>query len=193
MQLRSLGLVGVPGQFHYDADIVTKLPQKVALGGAWNITPNFRFTGQVDWVNWANAFDTLKVKLSNGSNPAINGLLGTNAVEDDIALHWQNEFVYRAGTEYDLTKSFALRAGYDYGKSPIPSDTLLPQTAAITEQTVALGVGYKSGPYRVDLAWQYDLPTSAQASASEITGPEYKNSTIDLKAQWVGITFGFQF
>lgn len=191
-QLRSLGL-NVPGGFRYNADIATELPQKAALGFSYKAAPRLRLAGQVEWINWSRAFHDLDVRLSNGSNPAINGLLGTNTLQDSIALDWEDRFVYRAGVEYDVTQQFVLRTGYAYGKSPIPSDTLLPMTAAISEHTLALGVGYKQGPYQVDLAYQYDLPASQAGSGRSITGSEYKGSSVDLEAHWLALTLGLQF
>lgn len=192
-QLRSLGLRGVPGAYDYDADVATELPQKAALGFTWKAVPRLRFSGQVEWINWSAAYDSLDVKLSNGSNPAINGLLGTDELEDVIALDWQDRFVYRAGLEYDVSEHLTLRTGYSYGKSPIPASTLLPMTAAISEHTVALGLGYQQGPYSVDLAYQYDLPITEHADASSITGSEYKNSSVELEAHWLALTVGYQF
>ena len=191
-QLHDLGLA-VPGHYHYDADIDTALPQKAAAGASWKITPQLRVAGQVEFQNWSSAFDTLKVRLSNGNNQAINGVLGTNAIADDIALNWKDIFVYRAGVEYDLSEAFVLRAGYSYAPGVVPGSTLLPMTAAISQQTLACGIGYKHGAWRVDVAYQYDLPASQNASASDITGTEFKNSSIDLSTHWVGLTVGVKF
>lgn len=192
-QLRSLGLKGVPSKFRYDSEIETELPQKVTLGTSWQAHERVRFSAQVDWVNWSRAFDQLDVHLSNGSNPAINGLLGTDRIDDTIPLDWKDRFVYRAGVEVDLTDCWVLRAGYVYGKSPVPDSTVLPMTAAISEHTIALGVGYKGKSCTVDLAVQHDLEATQRAGVSGITGTEYDNSRMSVKATWVAVTVGFKF
>ncbi len=191
-QLEDLGL-NVPSSFNYDADIETALPQKAALGGSYQIAERLRVMGQLEWVNWSRAFDDLKVLLTNGSNDSINGLLGTDELKDTIALDWKDRFVYRVGAEYDVTSAFSLRAGYTYGKSPIPGSTLLPQTAGISEHTVAAGIGYKNGPFHLDLAYQRDLKASQQAGSDSITGTEYDDSEVSLEAGWVGLTLGIEF
>jgi len=191
-QLRSMGL-NVPGKFHYDADVGTALPQKLAVGASYQAAARLRLAGQVEWVNWSRAYDNLNVKLSNGSNESINGVVGSDKIEDEIPLEWEDRFVYRAGVEFDLTQSFLVRAGYAYGKSPVPDSTLLPMTAAISEHTLAAGLGYVSGPLHVDLAYQHDLKASQRAGANGITGTEYDNSTVNVQAHWVGMTVGMDF
>ncbi|MDB6118036.1 MAG: hypothetical protein JWO08_1817 [Verrucomicrobiaceae bacterium] len=192
-QLRSLGITGVPTKFRYDSDIETKLPQKVGLGTSWQATERLRLSAQVDWINWSEAFDQLDVHLSKGSNPAINGLLGTDKIDDTIALKWKDRFVYRAGAEYALTDKLCLRAGYVYGQSPVPDSTLLPMTAAISEHTVAIGLGYNGGSYHLDLAYQRDLGASQRAGVNGITGTEYDNSKVRIDANWLALTVGFKF
>lgn len=193
VQLRALGLTGVPTKFRYDSEIETKLPQKITLGTSWQAFNRVRLATQIDWVNWSRAFDKLDVRLSKGSNPAINGLLGTDKINDTIPLQWEDRFVYRTGVEFDLTDALVLRAGYVYGKSPVPDDTLLPMTAAISEHTVTAGLGYDGGSFHVDLAYQYDLNASQRAGSNVITGTEYDRSEVGVSAHWLALTMGFNF
>ena len=192
-QFRSLGLAALPSKFHYDADIVTKLPQKVALGTSWQATQKLRLSAQADWINWSDAFDKLNVHLTNGSNPAINGLLKSSQIDDTIRLDWKDRMVYRAGAEYGLTEALSLRFGYAYGKSPVPDSTVLPMTAAISENTVAVGLGYNGGSYHLDLGYQRDLSATQHTGSNSITGTEYDNSSLSISANWLALTVGFNF
>lgn len=190
-QLRALGVNGVSGKFHYDAEVPTELPQQLSGGVNVSLTPGWRMMGQVDWINWSQAYSKLDVKLTNGTNKVINSLVGGRDMEDSTALDWEDQFVFRLGSEWDLSKELVLRAGYTYGKSPVPESTLLPMTAAISEHTLSCGIGWDLGVFTVDLAYQYDLPITRQASGSRITGTEYVNSEVSLDAHWVGLTIGF--
>ncbi len=192
-QFKSLGLTGVPTDFRYDVDITSRLPQKVSLAAQWKATDRLRISPQIEWIEWSRAFDTLEVRLSNGSNPVINSVGGGDAFQDDTALNWRDSFVYRLGVEYDLTSQFTVRAGYAYSKSPVPDSTLLPMTAAISEHTLAAGLGWKWDRYRVDVAYQYDLPATRTATATEITGTEFRNSRVELDAHWVSLAVGMEF
>ncbi|HEY1050003.1 MAG TPA: hypothetical protein VGE39_09625, partial [Prosthecobacter sp.] len=134
----------------------------------------------------------LNVNLSGGTNDFVNGVVGSNGITDRIALNWKDQYVFRLGTEVDVTENLMLRFGYVYGKNPVPGETLLPMTAAISEHTLACGLGWQMGSMSLDLAYQYDLPISRSASGSAITGPEYKNTRTSISAHWVGVTLGFK-
>lgn len=191
-QLNALGIFGVDGTYEYDAKIKTQLPQRVTAGFAAELTDRWRVMGQMDWINWSTAFSNLDVNLSKGSNANVNGIVGSNGITDRIALNWKDQYVFRLGTEVDVSDSLMLRFGYVYGKNPVPTDTLLPMTAAISEHTLACGLGWHVGSLSVDLAYQYDLPISRSGSGNSITGPEYKNTKVSINAHWVGLTLGFK-
>lgn len=191
-QAQALGVRGADGRFRYDADVDTELPQKVAAGFNASLTEHWRLMGQVDWVNWSAAYSDLNVRLSNGSNALVNQLAGSSSLRDTTALDWEDQFVFRLGSEWDLTEALVLRLGYAYGKSPVPGSTLLPMTAAISEHTLACGLGWQVGRMTIDLGYQYDLPISRSAPADKITGPEFRDSEVSLEAHWVGLTMGIK-
>lgn len=191
-QLAALGVLGVDGTYRYDAKVKTALPQRLSAGFAASLTERWRMLGQVDWVNWSAAYKHLDVNLSNGTNGVVNGVAGSTGITDRIALNWKDQYVFRLGSELDVTDKFTMRLGYVYGKSPVPTDTLLPTTAAISEHTLACGLGWHTESIRVDLAYQYDLPITRSASGSSITGPEYKDTKVSVQAHWVGLTLGFK-
>ena len=191
-QFQSLG-IGGPSDFRYDADIITRLPPKVSLGARWRAAPQIHLSSQLDWTGWSQAYDTLRVGLRNGTNPTINSMIGSSDFRDEIALRWKDRFTLRSGIEYQLTDDTTLRFGHSFGESPVPSSTLLPMTAAITRHTLAVGVGHVCGPWSFDVAWQYDLPEKRDASASAITGLEFRDSSVSVHAHWLAFTLGRTF
>lgn len=187
-QLADAGLTGVPGGFEYDAKVANRLPQKAAIGISWQAMKKLNVGAQAEWVDWSSAYDVLEVRLDKGSNAAVNATTGSRSLEDNIELKWRDSIVLRLGIEYELTESLFLRMGYAYGSNPVPTETLLPMTAAISEHTLGVGLGYKSGRYAVDLAYQYDLPAFQRSSATAIRGGEYKGSRVKLQSHWIGLT-----
>ena len=121
-RINQAGLDGVP-------EVLTKFPQTVTLGGAWQAQPRTRLHLQTDWINWANAFDELPVSLTNGNNADINGLLATNGIKDSIPLKWRDQIVGRVGVERSLAEKAAVRFGYAHSNDPVPGSTLSPLTA----------------------------------------------------------------
>jgi len=194
-QLISLGppFSGARPDFHYDAEVRTAFPQMVSGGLSWKAHPRVRLALQVDWINWSDAFDRLPIKLTNGNNADINNLVGSTSLEDVVPLKWKDQVVYRAGLEYALSDSVWLRGGYSYGKTPVPAGTLTPLTATIMEHTVAAGIGYRAGQYQIDLAYQWDLPTTRRVGVSELRSGEYSNSSVDVGIHWIGLTISIPF
>jgi len=178
--------------FHYDANVRNRFPQMVSLGASWKFHPQWRLALQLDWLDWAGAFKELPVRLSNGDQPAVNNALGSK-FKDSIPMNWRDEFVYRAGLEYDVTENFSLRAGYCYGQSPVPDSTLSPMTAAIMEHTFTAGIGYHWKNYSIDLAYQYDLPVTRNVGNSTLLTGEYSNSSTSISIHWIALTTGIRF
>lgn len=123
----------------------------------------------------------LPVSLSNGNNPTFDSVLGSS-FKDSIPLNWHDEFVYRAGLEFNVTENLALRVGYCYGNNPVPDSTLTPLTAAIMEHTLTAGIGYHWRCFQFDLAYQYDFPATQNVDASGLRSGEYSNSSIEVSA-----------
>ncbi len=186
-----LGAQG-PVPFSYDASVRTILPQQVRFGGSWKFLPQWRLAGQIDWVDWKDSFHNLPLNFSNGSNPTVNLDLGSSFGET-VPLNWKSEFVYRTGIEFDPTENWALRMGYSYGASPVPSSTLTPMNAAIFENTFTCGIGYHWKQYSVDFAYQYDIPTTQTIGTSGLLSGDYSNSSIKVSAQTFALTGGIQF
>lgn len=193
MQLDNLFGPGVPPDFHYDAEVQNVFPQMISAGLSWQINDRVRTIFQVDWINWADAFDELEVYLNNGNNAAINGVLGTPNIYDVIPLRWEDQFVYRLGLEFQATESVALRAGYTYGKNPVPDSTLNPMTAAIMEHKISVGAGWKSDRYSVDAGYQYSLPAEQSVGPSALRSGEYSNSRTEVDVHMFAVTFGVNF
>jgi long-chain fatty acid transport protein len=186
-----LGAATVP--FRYDAEVTTTFPHQVAAGVSWSPAERWRLAAQVEWIGWGSAFEILPVRLSNGSNPAINGLVGGTSLADDIPLEWRDSWVFRVGAEYHLSEAWILRAGYAHGQSPVPSSTLTPMTAALMEHTVATGAGYSLGRWSFDAAYQFDLPASRSIGISALRSGEYSNSSIEVLVHTVSLTARYRF
>lgn len=193
VQLANLGLGAAQPDFHYDAEVDNVFPQMVSAGLSWQVADRFRCLFQVDWINWADSFDELVIRLNQGSNNDINGVLGTANIYDVVPLRWEDQFVYRIGVEFQATEAIALRAGYTYGQSPVPANTLTPLTAAIMEHKLGGGLGWKQDRYFVDVAYQYSLPTAQHVGASYLQAGEYANSRTEVGVHALALTVGWNF
>jgi hypothetical protein len=109
---------------------------------------------QGDFVAWGQAFQQLPVTLTGGTNAVINSVVGSNAMQDAVPLHWNNQVGIHVGVDSPVGENWVLRAGYGYMSNPVPSATLLPLTAAIMRNSIATGAGWTHGHMRLDAAYQ---------------------------------------
>lgn len=186
------GVAPGPLAFHYDTNVRNTFPHEIAAGLSWSFLPQWRLALQVDWVNWSDAFRTLRVRMKNGSNATVNGVVG-ESFQDNMPLNWEDRLVYRAGIEYALLENLLLRAGYAYGRNPIPDATLTPMTAAIMEHMASAGAQYRFGSWTLEAAWQYDLPTEETVDLSILRSGEYSASAVRVSSHRVALTARYQF
>ncbi len=193
-QLANLGVKGVDATAEFDAEVTNKFPQIVSLGASWKATDQLAFVSQVDWVNWADAFDTLDVRLRDVDNELYRTLLaGKSNLDDDVPLDWDDQWVFRFGTEYALNEQWTVRVGYRYTRNPVPDSTLTPLTAVIGEHLVSAGLGYRVERFSVDLGWQWELPASERVDRSALLTREYSASETEVRVHWLSLTTRVEF
>jgi long-chain fatty acid transport protein len=183
----ALGITQDP-TFHYQAQVLNHLPQAFDGGVSWKTNRHMTWQAQGDFTAWGQAFQQLPVTLTGGTNAVINSVVGSNAMQDAVPLHWNNSVGVHAGVDSPLGESWVLRAGYGYMSNPVPSATLLPLTAAIMRNSVATGAGWSHHRLRLDAAYQAQLPSSESVGKSSILAGEYSNSQVRISLQSVTAT-----
>jgi long-subunit fatty acid transport protein len=185
--------LAAPSSFTYNANVKNVLPQSVAGNISWHVNPRWTLAFQTDWVNWSNAFVNLPVTLTNGSNPAINGLVGSSTLVDGVPLNWKDQYSFHGGVERLLTESTSVRFGYAHGNNPVPTGTLTPMTAAIMTNQLAAGFSYHQGRSRFDVGYTFDPTAQSQVQTSNLLAGEYNNSTDRVGVQALSLGYAFQF
>lgn len=186
--IRGTAPLGI-GSYSYDADIDTSMPAIVSGGVMWQTNKKLRLGLQVEWIDWSDAFDNLPLHLTNGTNTVLNGFIGSNRIDDIAPLNWRNRIVFRIGGEYKWSDKLSLRAGYNYGDSPVPAETVTPMSAAIMKHAVSMGAGFNLGKYLVDLSYQWELPTDIDVGTSSLLSGEYNNSSTNVSIHWLSVSF----
>jgi long-subunit fatty acid transport protein len=192
-QFAALGLAGVPSTFNYSAQVRNVLPQSLLANVAWRVNQRWLLAFQTDWVNWHNAFVTLPVTLTNGTNAAINGLLNSTTLQDGVPLGWKDQYSFHVGAERLLTERTSLRFGYAHANNPVPSSTLTPLTAAIMSNQISTGLVYHPGRSSLEFAYSYDPTAQAQVQQSGLLSGEYNNSTVRVGTQAITMNYSFRF
>jgi long-subunit fatty acid transport protein len=191
-QFAALG-VAAPSNFTYAAKVQNVLPQSVLANVAWQVNPRWLLAFQADWVNWKEAFVTLPVTLTKGTNATINSLVGGNSMQDGIPLQWKDQYGFHVGAERKLTEGTVMRFGYGHENNPVPSSTLTPLTAAVLTNAISTGFAYHHGRSRYEAFYTFRPESSAHVTQSSLLAGEYNNSSVSVGTQTVGLSYAFQF
>jgi long-subunit fatty acid transport protein len=191
-QLNALGLAARP-DFAYSANVRNVFPQSVIGHILWQVDRRWNLAFQTNWVNWKDAFVTLPVALTKGTNADINGLLGTNTLNDGVPLHWKDQVSFHGGFERLVTENVTIRGGYAHGNSPVPSSTLSPLTAAIMKDQLTTGIGIRRGRAHYDLAYGFGFQAHQSVGQSALLSGEYSNSQVGIGTQALTLNTSFQF
>ncbi len=190
-QFAALGLA-YASAFRYKAEVDNVFPQSASLSLAFQAQRRLRTYLQGDWLNWHKAFVQLPAHLTDGNNALLNTLLNSTSLNDSVPLHWKNEVTIRARFDFSLAESWTLQGAYSYGNSPVPAATLTPLTAAIMKGAVSTGIAYRKSRYRVQLAYQANLPETAHVVSSSLLAGEYSNTSTSLWLQTIAMTTGIR-
>lgn len=139
-------------------------PQEVAFGFGVKPLENFKLGTDLRWINWENA----------------------KGYEN---FQWKDQWVIAVGGEYKPAENIELRAGWNYGKSPIRDGARNPATTrnipnftapfndlqiayfnlvgfpAITEQHLTFGIGYKATEnFGLDISYKHAFNKKVRAT-----------------------------
>ena len=115
---------------------------------------------------------------------------------------WKEQWVFKVGGEYKVTDKLTLRAGYNYGKSPVKRSTFnttnpllegaecmkIVGFPAIAEHHISLGAGYNlTQNVRLDISYMHAFENTVQ---SVVNGHLYK-SKLSEDSVSIGLTWNF--
>jgi long-chain fatty acid transport protein len=132
-------------------------PMVATLGAAFRPLGGLLLALDGQWINWSatNGKDKPKWSKNPAGEPAWN-------------LNWSDQFVVKLGLEYQLAalKELKLRAGYNYGKSPLDAARAFENIAfpAIAENHFTVGAGYDVGKFSVNAAFMYSPESKLSGS-----------------------------
>jgi long-chain fatty acid transport protein len=121
------------------------IPQNAGIGYAFRPIEPLKLEADVVWTGWSTL---QQIRIKSPSSVFNNSTILTK---------YHDTWSFRFGTQYDLTKAWALRAGYAYGTSAAPASTFSPLVPDSNYHIFSAGVGYSTGPWSIDVAYLYIL------------------------------------
>ncbi|WP_333785259.1 outer membrane protein transport protein [Thermocrinis sp.] len=169
-------------------DLKLTQPQELAFGLGVKPMENFKVGMDIRWINWGDA-------------------------KGYKHFQWKDQWVIGLGGEFKPIQNLALRAGYNYGKSPIRGGAKNPQNSnnipnlaepfsdfyiaffnlvgfpAITEHHITLGLGYEfTKNFSVDLAYKHAFNKKVRATDNAGQGFEVEaqnsQNAISIGLNW---------
>ncbi len=178
----------------YDAEIGFAWPQKVGMGVAVKATDALLIGLDVNWINWSATMDKFKMTMKNGDNRNINNMIGSDKVVVEIPMDWDDQITISIGGQYEFIEDAFARLGFNYGKNPVPDDTVFPVFPAVVEYHFALGGGYNFQDFfEINMAWEHALANTQKAVTDHAIASEYDNSKSTLGEHTIHTMFSFMF
>lgn len=125
-------------------------PQEAEFGIAYLPIPGLTIAADAKWINWSDAIKQPVLKLSNPDTAGV-----PESIEIPFGMNWDDQWVYAVGVEYAINQMHTVRVGYNYGKSPVPDDSLNPLFPATVEQHMTVGYGATVGKWVFDVAYEH--------------------------------------
>lgn len=183
------------------------IPENFAAGIAYKITPKLDVAFDVQRILWTD------VRSIGNSGPLVKDpdtffpyCTGGNTDQcklgEDLGMGfgWRNQNVFKLGFAYRYDKNLTLRAGYNYGKTPIPEDQVLfnMMAPATVEKHVTFGSTWTlQNKDELSLAFMHAFkkiikgPTVFPPVSGSIV--EGSNASISMQQTSVSISYGLKF
>ena len=170
------------------------IPENYNIGIAVKAIPQTTLAFDIQQINYS-AVKSIANAVSNSLvAPPANGLGSTNG----SGFGWRDQTVYKLGIEYEYSNNLVLRAGYNYGKSPVRNDSIDDVTfnilaPGVVEQHLTLGT-----------TWMLDNKSELTVSymhafSNSVTGPSVTSllgvggtETLKMSQNAIGVAYSIK-
>jgi len=169
------------------------IPENYNVGIAVKATPTVTVAFDVQQINYSDVRSVANL-VTNSLNFLGQNQLGTN---NGSGFNWRDQTVFKLGLEHEYSKNLTLRAGYNYGKSPVRNDidsvTFNIIAPGVIEQHLTLGATWT-------LQNKSELTVSyMHAFSNSVTGPSASaalgvggTETLKMYQNSIGIAYGWK-
>ncbi len=128
------------GDVRYDAEIKgVEWPQEAGIGISVTPAKSLIVSFDIVWINWNGALNTVTINATNPDQAVPSSL---QSIPLTLKFDWRDQYVFAIGIQYMPANSLTLRGGYNFGRNPVPPETLTPLAPLIVEQHYTAGAAY---------------------------------------------------
>ncbi len=121
------------------------IPENYGIGIAFKPKKNLVIAADVMRINYNDVASVGNPGMCVDTNPTSGGFCIPSVTDpskelgndNGMGFGWENQTVYKLGIQYGVNKRLQVRAGYNYGKSPIPDDPNFGGNNAVTFNLLA--------------------------------------------------------
>lgn len=157
-------------------------PQKVGLGVAVKPVDNLKLAADVVWINWSNQYGRNKLAYTQNSS-----------LSAPWNLSWRDQMVFKFGVEWEALKDWTLRAGVNYGRTPLNTTSAYENIGlpATTEWHYTAGVSYRISQHWSALVGYVIAPTKTVEASNPF---QYlQSTTVSYKQQFLEFALTYRF
>jgi len=181
MNANIYGVTPLPVYSRFSSSTDINWPRSVGIGLAHKINRKNIVGLDVIWYDWAHAYNTVGINLTNPSNPLVPLLTGPT-IAQHLPMNWRDTVSLRLGYQWMPNSRNTFRAGYVYHNSPVPNNTLSPYTDGILLHAFSTGYSRKIGRAYLNLAYQFTFGPTRTVTTSALPGGDFSNSTLHAQA-----------
>lgn len=155
-------------------DCSFNLPEVISIGANHQLQPNMKLQLDIQHINWE----------------------GVGILKDLSG--WENRWVYKLGAEYMPSSIIALRAGYNYSKTPLARNRVADNIFAggVIQHHYTLGASYDyKKTYLLSVYYSHGAENTLEQSGA-VSNPALSplsNSKIKMSEQVIGIGVDYKF
>ncbi len=166
------------------------IPENYGAGFAWKAAPAWTIAGDYKHISYSKVG-----AVGNTVNCLFAGTCKLGA-DNGAGFGWDDMDVYKLGVSYEYSKDLTLRAGYSYGKQPIPaSQTLFNMLApAVNNDHMTLGATWTlANKAELSFAYMHAFDNTVSGSNSIPAGFGGGNANLKMYQDSLGVAYGMKF
>lgn len=155
-------------------------PQTFTLGLAWKPMPGLLVEGDIKRIWYSDVMNRVAVGRPTGY---------AGAVPAAMSFGWSDQTVYALGIQKDIDDKMQVRAGFNYGKSPIGPEDVNANlgSLAVVEKHLSLGITRKfNNKVSASFSYIHAFNNSVKSNVAPL-------NTIELKQNQVNVQISYQF
>lgn len=173
-------------------------PPILGVGASYKIKPTWTVAADITYTFYEdiNAISNPGPNLAGDPNGVMDPATQSLGLPGGLGFGWENQTVFKLGTEYGFNEKWIGRLGWNYGKSPIDESTQIIfnlVAPAITQNHLTLGGTYVISP-TMEISGSYIHGFNFKQSGPTYVSDDGSNyGSLEMTQNSLGVSFSMKF